>query len=232
MQGDKVQAKQWCMALAGASMMALALPLWAAPPEDDTVTTAVYLGQANAAASLENWAEAAGFFEQAFGTVKGDVSDEAYPWLVEAGDDWMKIGDRAHAANAYRHAAEVAGTTGRLYALVSVQSKLADTLTDIDDHHAESAKNYHRGEAIGKLLAAGPAYPKDGPGWIKSSDLGQALVWSRLKGDDTGARLMLPDVSEGGGAQQYIILEPNGRRESVTRKGAINWIKAAAEAAR
>lgn len=233
MQGDKVNAKRWWGALSVASMLALALPLWAAEPtEDDSVTTAVYLGQANAAASLEHWAEAAGFFEQAFATVKGDISNEAFSWLVEAGDDWMKVGDRAHAANAYRHAADVAGNTGRLYALVSVDNKLADTLTDIDDHHAESAKNYHRVEAMGKLLAGGPAYPKDGPGWIKSADLGEALVWSRLKGDDTGARLLLPDVPEAGGGQQYIILEPGGRREKVTRKGAINWVKAAAEAAR
>lgn len=219
------------MAVAGASMMALALPLSAAP-EDDAVTTSVYLGQANAAASLEHWDEAAGFFEKAFGTVPADaVSEEAFSWLTEAGDDWLKAGDRAHAANAYRHAAAVAGITGRLRAMAATESKLSDVLTDIDQRE-EAGKTYHRFEAIGKLLKAGPAYPKDGPGWIKCEDLGYELRLSRLKGDDTGRRLLLPDVPPNGGGQEYLIQEPDGKRTKVSQRVAIDWVKAEAAAAR
>jgi len=227
----KVHVKQYWMALAGASMMALALPLVAAEPEGDAVTTAVSLAQANAAASLQHWAEAAGFFEKAFGAVTGEVSDEAFSWLVDAGDDWVMAGDRAHAADAYRHAAAVAGATGRLHAMVALENKLVDVLKDIDTQHDEAVKTSRRVDTIGRLLAAGPAYPKAGPGWIKCEVLGDAMRWSRL-GDDTGPRLLLPDVPTGGGGQEYLLQQPDGKRTKLSRKGAIDWIKATAQAAR
>lgn len=229
MQGHKVYAKQWWMGLAGASMMALALPLVAAPPEAEPVATSVYLGQANAAASLEHWGEAAGFFEQAFATVTGEVSEEAFSWLVEAGDDWLKAGDRPHSANAYRHAAEVAGITGRLPAMAEVQNKLGDVLSQIDQRE-EAGKSYHRYETIRKLLKAGPPYPKGGPGWVKCEDLGYAMRLSRMNGDDTGPRLLLPDVPPNGGGQEYLIAPRDGRQTKVNQRGAVDWFKKVAQA--
>lgn len=224
--------KRLWMVLAGASVMALALPLVAAEPEGDAVATAVSLAQANAAASLEHWAEAAGFFEKAFSTVNGEVSDEAFSWLVDAGDDWVMAGDRPHAADAYRHAAAVAGSTGRLRAMVALENKLVGVLKDIDTQHDEAVKTSRRADTIGKILAAGPAYPKAGPGWIKCEILGEAIRCSRLNGDDTGARLLLPDVSTGSGGQEYLLQQPDGKRTKVSQRSAMDWVKATAFAAK